>query len=187
MTALAPLVQPCSPCPLDRPAVGPPVAHRDLAIARDGVLHDGQHREILARPAPAGRVHVQTLTDRRGLLTQRDRQRCYQLLERALSGAGQPGVSDHPRLRHQQRAQLRFVEAGDPRAPVFVELPASAHAAQRIDGDTGGAQRLHVAVHSADRYFQPPGELASGQPAVGLQEKEGREEAIGAHGGEEKK
>jgi hypothetical protein len=36
-------------------------------------------------------------------------------------------------------------------------------------------------MHRADGHLEPPGEVASGQPAVGLQQQEGGEKPIGSH------
>src|SRR5581483_12437090 len=49
------------------------VCDGELSIARNGILHDGQHRELLARWTPAARVYVKPLADGCGLLTQRSR------------------------------------------------------------------------------------------------------------------
>jgi hypothetical protein len=84
-------------------------------------------------------------------------------------------------LRHQQRAQLRVVEARHLGAPVVVQLPTAADAAQGKDRHPCSAQRFHVAVDSTFGHFESRGEFSPGLFTVGLQHQQRRNESVSPH------
>jgi hypothetical protein len=91
-------------------------------------------------------------------------------------------VAHHLRLRHQESAEFGFIESRDLRPPILVELPTALRAAQRVNGNSSGAERLHVAVDCAHGYLQLPGKLVTRPPAAGLQLQENREQPVRFHG-----
>ena len=117
------------------------------------ILHNRKGSKVLRRSIPAGGVDVQALSHHRRAFAQCRWECRHELVERAFRSGGEPRISDDPRLREQQRTQLDVIQPRDLGAPLIVELPAAAHAANRKDRDTGGAQRLHVAVN---RYARTP-------------------------------
>jgi hypothetical protein len=67
-------------------------------------------------------------------------------------------------------------------APILFELPAALRATERGDGNADAAQGFHVAMNGALGNFKPFGEFAAGEAAIGLQQEQSGEEAIGFHG-----
>ena len=118
---------------------------------------------------PADRIDVQPGANGGGLGLHSLRHRRQQLAKGAFRCGGQRGMPQRTGLRHKQRAQLGIVQAGNLGAPALGQLPPALGAAQRDHGNPGSAQRLHIAMRSALRSFQPLGQLAGGETPVRLQ------------------
>ena len=96
-----------------------------LAVVRDGVLHDGQLGEIFGRIAPGNGIDVKAFPHGNGAVTHGVGQRREKLAEGAVGGGRETLISESAWLRHEKSAELGVIEAGNLRAPVFIELPAS--------------------------------------------------------------
>jgi hypothetical protein len=102
------------------------------------------------------------------------------ILQGSLSSGSQPRITDHPRLSHQERTQFHFIKSWYLCAPIAVELPSSLCPANREYRHSRSTERFHVAMYSAFRHFQPPGQFAAGKATMRLQQQQHGKQAISA-------
>lgn len=118
-------------------AVGAGVEKGELAVAGEGVLHDGEHREVFGGGSPAGGVDVKSGLNGVGLKAHGGWHGGHELVEGALGGGGEFAVAESAGLGHEEGLEFGVVEAGDFGAPASLQLPAAGCAAM---GDEGNAR-----------------------------------------------
>ena len=89
-------------------------------------------------------------------------------------------ADDGPATRNRVRASSALRPLRSVRAPAD-QLPAAVAAGLGVHGDAGHAQGLEVAAGGLDGDLQLVGQLGGGDPAAGLEDEEGGDEAIGTH------
>jgi len=146
--------------------------------ARDG----GQQRDLIRGGVPAGRVQVEPGLDPPGLLAQpgRERRQQFELGRREHRAQAQLGGGPG-QAGQEQRLGLIGIQPGQPGAVAVEELVAAAVPGVSVQRDAGLVQRLHVAVHGADRDLELGGELRRGHPAPGLEQEQDRDQPARAH------
>ncbi|GAA2755445.1 hypothetical protein GCM10009872_08050 [Actinopolymorpha rutila] len=82
----------------------------------------------------------------------------------------------------EHRHHLGRRESGEPGAVVGEQCPAASATAHRVDGHTGKAQGIKIALDSSWRDLQVLRELTHGRLTVGLQTQEKPEQSFGTHG-----
>ncbi len=122
---------------------------------------------------PAGAVHVEALARVGGAGVPARGEGGAQLEERLLGGAAQADIVEgRGRRRGEERLGFEVGETGEVGAVLVKEGPPAPAAALGVDGDAGGAERVHVPEDRALGDLQPSREVAGGEPAVGLQQQQ---------------
>jgi hypothetical protein len=129
--------------------------------------------------APPGGVDDRRVGRRLGVGPERLRQGLHQLAQGGLGLVGHRGGRTD---EQEQGLGLGGRQPAEVGAGPAQERPAPAPPGLGVDGDAGGRQRLEVAAGGGHRHLELGGQLGRGHPAAPLEQEEGGDEAVGAHG-----
>lgn len=133
---------------------------------------------------PAGGVQVEALDEARRARAQFGRQGGHHLELGRRHDRAQPELRGRTREPGQEQGfGLVGGQPGQTRPVAVHEADPAVRATVRIDRDTGGRQRLHVAMDRPDRHLQLGRQLAGGQATARLEEEQQVDEAAGTHPG----
>jgi hypothetical protein len=116
---------------------------------------------------------VEPLAGEPGVAVVGGRERRLQFEQGGLRRALQSQVSQYVRrLGQEQSLDFDGVQAGEGGAVVFEQRSSALGPALGPHRDTGRAQGVHVAINRPLRHFEAPGQLAGGEPGVGLEQQQ---------------
>ncbi len=160
------------------------VADGDAPIGPDGFLQKGEMGDGIARVMPAADVDVDALPRQfRGMACDL-REAGRQLHHGPVGGFVETEVGEEPgRIADEERLRFRVVQSADVGTVTGHQTPAAVCAAIRHDRHACCAECVHVAKDRSLRHFEPLRQLRRRHPAMGLEEEQDRDKAIGAHDG----